>query len=76
MRVTGKVKFFREPEGFGFICPDDASEDVFVHRTDLSPAFRSQGEPRRTLRPDQCVSYETAEGSQGKGYKAVNVEPA
>jgi cold shock CspA family protein len=35
MRVTGRVKFFKDREGYGFIKPDEAAPDVFVHRTDL-----------------------------------------
>lgn len=64
-RVTGKVKFFSDPKGFGFIVPDDGSAEIFVHRTDLSGSLD-------ILLVDQRVSYEIADGRKGK--KAASVE--
>ena len=34
-RMHGKIKFFNEARGFGFICPDTAGPDIFVHVTAL-----------------------------------------
>jgi len=48
----GTVKWFNAQKGFGFIQPDDASKDVFVHISALQVAGMS------TLREGQKVSYD------------------
>jgi CspA family cold shock protein len=50
--ATGKVKWFNDQKGFGFIKPDEGGDDVFVH---ISAVERSG---LRTLAEDQAVSYE------------------
>ena len=69
VRLTGKVKFFTDEKGYGFIQPDDMSEEVFVHRTDL-------GRSLTMLMADQHVSYELVDSvsKKGNGKKAANVE--
>jgi cold shock protein len=65
--ATGTVKWFSHEKGFGFITPDDDSEDVFVHYTGIATqGFRSLEEGTR-------VSYDAESGD--KGPKAVNVQP-
>ena len=53
---TGKVKFFNEMKGFGFITPDDGGKDLFVHASAIESG---------TLTDDQSVSFEIGEGQKG-----------
>jgi len=57
--ATGKVKWFNESKGFGFITPDDSSKDVFVHFSAI------QAEGFRSLSEGQPVSYEVEQGPKG-----------
>ena len=60
----GKVKWFNDKKGFGFISLDSGS-DVFVHHSEI------QGSGFKTLKEGQEVEFEIAQGP--KGDKAVNV---
>lgn len=60
---TGKVKFFIESKGFGFITEDETNEDFFVHVTGLN-GLQIQQHDR--------VAFDTQEGK--KGINAVNVQ--
>ncbi len=64
---TGKVKWFNDNKGFGFITPDDGSGDLFVHHTSIDT------EGFRTLSDDQAVEFEVGEGQ--KGPCATKVKP-
>jgi cold shock protein len=62
---TGKVKWFNESKGYGFIEPDGGGRDVFVHYSAI------QGEGYKTLSEGQFVDYEIILGD--KGPQATNV---
>lgn len=59
--MQGTVKFFNENKGFGFIKPDDSSEDIFVHSSGLIDEIRENDK----------VEYDMERGK--KGMNAVNV---
>lgn len=58
--ATGTVKWFNDAKGFGFIKPDDGSEDLFAHYSEI----RSAG--YKSLRENQKVSFEIGAGPKGK----------
>ncbi len=61
---TGKVKWFNNAKGYGFITRE-GGEDLFVH-------FKSiLGEGYRTLKEGETVQFEVEQGA--KGLQAVNV---
>ena len=70
--VRGKVKWFNDAKGFGFITPTDGSKDVFVHHT----AIAAQG--FRTLSEGQDVEFEIVQGQKGPAAQnvVVSLEPA
>ena len=64
--AEGKVKWFNEKKGFGFIESDEGG-DVFVHYSAI------QGTGFRTLYQGQRIRFDILEGQ--KGLAASNVQP-
>jgi len=62
---TGKVKWFNEAKGFGFLTPDGSEDDVFVHFS----AIKADG--FKTLKENEEVSFDIVDGAKGK--QAANV---
>ncbi len=65
MSMNGKVKWFNDQKGYGFITPDDGSADVFVHHTAI------QGSGFKSLAENQAVTFDVMQSD--KGPKAANV---
>ncbi|UZW57161.1 cold-shock protein [Sphingobium sp. JS3065] len=67
--ITGTVKFFNADKGYGFIAPEDGSDDAFVHISAVERAGM------RTLEKEQRVSYELEKDKRGK-MSAINLQSA
>jgi CspA family cold shock protein len=66
--TTGTVKWFSSRKGFGFIVPDDGSDDLFVHHSEI----KTDG--YASLEEGQKVEFEIGQGK--KGPCATNVIPS
>ena len=64
---TGTVKWFNSSKGYGFIAPDDGSDDLFIHHSEI----KTQG--YASLDEGQRVEFEVGQGK--KGPCATNVVP-
>jgi CspA family cold shock protein len=68
-RVTGTVKWFSRVKGYGFIAPDDATKEIFVHFSGI------EGEGYRNLEEGQKVTYvveDTPKGPQAASVRIVS----
>jgi CspA family cold shock protein len=68
LMATGTVKWFNDAKGYGFITPDDGSEDLFAHFS----AINMSG--FKTLKEGQKVSFDVVQGPKGK--QASNIQKA
>ena len=67
--ATGKVKWFNDQKGFGFITPDAGGKDLFVHHSEIkADGFRS-------LQEGQIVEFEVIQGTKGPKATKVTVKP-
>ncbi|HET7365759.1 MAG TPA: cold-shock protein [Burkholderiales bacterium] len=64
--ATGSVKWFNDAKGFGFITPEDGSNDLFAHHTAI------QMDGFKSLKEGQKVSYDATQGQ--KGPAAANIK--
>ncbi|ALS98612.1 cold shock domain-containing protein CspD [Lacimicrobium alkaliphilum] len=57
--TVGKVKWFNNAKGFGFIVPEDGGEDIFAHYSTI------QMDGYRSLKAGQEVKFEVQQGPKG-----------
>jgi CspA family cold shock protein len=64
-RIKGKVKWFNDQKGFGFITPDNGEKDCFVHHS----AIQVQG--FKTLGEGDAVEFDMVQGQKGPAAENV-----
>jgi CspA family cold shock protein len=65
--VEGKIKFFNDQKGFGFVMPDSGSGDIYLHAS----ALRRSGV--QAVEPDQRIRYSTRQGNKGVEVDRVEI---
>lgn len=64
--AQGRVKWFNDQKGYGFIAPDDSTADVFVHHSQIITSAQF-----RTLNENERVEYDVKDTD--RGLRAMNV---
>jgi CspA family cold shock protein len=67
---TGKVKWFNESKGYGFIEPEGGGRDIFVHYTSI------HGDGYKTLSEGQTVEFDIVQGEKGPQASNVSKSPS
>lgn len=65
MKSTGRVKWFNDSKGFGFITPEDGQKDCFVHHSAI------QGNGFKSLAEGDRVEFEVVQGKKGPAAENV-----
>ena len=65
-RIRGKVKWFNDQKGFGFITPDSGEKDCFVHHS----AIQATG--FKTLGEGDAVEFDVVQGQKGPAAENVS----
>lgn len=65
--ATGKVKWFNNQKGYGFICPENSNDEVFAHFSSIVM------EGYKSLKAGQQVDFTINQGP--KGLHAVDIKP-
>jgi len=65
--VEGKIKFFNDQKGFGFVMPDSGNGDIYLHAS----ALRRSGVQQ--VEPDQRIRYSTRQGNKGVEVDRVEI---
>lgn len=64
---TGKVKYFNDLKGWGFISTEDSEDNIYVHYTEIKM------EGYKTLKPGQTVLFELADTDKGRQAQNVTI---